>query len=260
MSSMLSIGELARRTGTTPRMLRHWEATGILPPAAVDPRSGARTYEPEQEGRVQTIVALRANGFGLDAIRDLFDSTSDISRVRTVLDARRSTLAASIARDRAALRQLDQRLEALDRAREAIEATLEIGPLPHLQGAGSRAPVFHESEIAAVAHRLRERVQPRPAETVVQIYDGTTNPQVITVTVLIPGRTATAGTPVLTVAAADRGARVRLADRSVDLGDCWAALDAVLLERGLAAHGPFRHALSPDGSTVLSVPVRPIER
>ncbi len=241
-------------------MLRHWEATAILPPAAVDPRSGARTYEPEQEGRVQTIVALRANGFGLDAIRELLDSSSDLARVRTVLDARRSTLAASVARDRAALRLLDQRLEAIDEARDAIEGSLEIGPLPHLHGAGSRAQVSHESEIGAVARRLRERLCPLPTETVVQIYDGTTDPQVIAVTVMVPGRAAADGTPMLRVAAADRGARVRLTGRLIDLGDCWAALDAVLLERGLAARGPFRHALTPDGPTILSVPVSAIER
>ncbi|MFN3949974.1 MerR family transcriptional regulator, partial [Microbacterium sp.] len=91
---MVSIGELARRTGTTPRMLRHWEATGLLPPAATDPLTGRRSYDPAQEGRVQSIVALRANGFGLDAIRDLLDSGTDHDRLRAVLDARRSTVAA----------------------------------------------------------------------------------------------------------------------------------------------------------------------
>lgn len=68
---MLSIGEVAHATGVTRRMLRHWEDVGLLEPAAVDEHTGYRRYAHSQVGRVRAIAALRAVGFGLEAIKDL---------------------------------------------------------------------------------------------------------------------------------------------------------------------------------------------
>ena len=42
---MMSIGELAHRTGVSRRMLRHWEAMGLVVPAQVDAATGYRWYE-----------------------------------------------------------------------------------------------------------------------------------------------------------------------------------------------------------------------
>lgn len=251
---MVSIGELARRTGTTPRMLRHWEATGLLPPAATDPLTGRRSYDPAQEGRVQSIVALRANGFGLDAIRDLLDSGTDHDRLRAVLDARRSTVAAAIARDNAALSRIDRRIDDLDRARDAVETTLHLGPLPALAGFGVRTTVMHESEIPAAARLLRERLAVARAAAVTFVYDGTTDPRVITISAVAdaPG-VGTDTVPVL-VAATDTGATVLLRERPVDLGDVWTTLDAALLPRGRRATGPYRHVVRPDGAIELATP------
>lgn len=247
---MLSIGELAQRTGTTPRMLRHWQAMGLLPAAGTDPATGRRSYDPVQEGRVQTIVALRANGFGLDAIRDLLDSRTDHERLRAVLDARRSTLTASIARDNAALRHLDRRLASLDRGRAEIAATLRFEPLPPLTGDGVRAIVSHESEIPAAVRRLLQRLDAAKDVTTVLVYDGTTDPRVIEVTAL--AHPASEGG--LSIPGTDRGVIARLGERPVDLGDTWTALDAEILSRGLTTTGPYRQILHPDGTTTLAAP------
>ena len=42
---MLSIGDLARHGLVSVRMLRHYDAVGLLGPARVDPASGYRFYE-----------------------------------------------------------------------------------------------------------------------------------------------------------------------------------------------------------------------
>lgn len=252
---MVSIGELARQTGTTPRMLRHWEATGLLPPADVDPATGRRSYDLAQEGRVLTIVALRANGFGLEEIRVLLDSRTDHAKLRAVLDARRSTLSASIARDNAALRRLDSRIPSLDRGHHDIATTLTLEALPPLTGPGLRTSVAHESEIPAAVRAVLDRMAAPAGAEVALVYDGTTDPRVIAVTAVCEA----ARTDVITIPGAPRAASVRLAQRPVDLGDTWAALDAALLPLGLAATGPYRHILHSEGTaTTLATPTTPV--
>ena len=62
---MLSIGEIAHRTGVSRRMLRHWEQEGLLSPALVDPVTGYRRFQATQLGRIRAIAELRDLGFSL---------------------------------------------------------------------------------------------------------------------------------------------------------------------------------------------------
>ena len=70
---LLSVSQVARRTGVTVRTLHHYEACGLLRPAA---RSGAgyRLYGEAELLRLQHIVSLKALGLTLDAIRDSLDA------------------------------------------------------------------------------------------------------------------------------------------------------------------------------------------
>src|SRR5699024_11248871 len=49
----LSIGEIAHSTGTTGRMLRHWERLGLIQPAGVDAHTGYRRCAVSQGGPLQ---------------------------------------------------------------------------------------------------------------------------------------------------------------------------------------------------------------
>lgn len=69
----LSIGELAQRSGLSPKALRLYDESGLLPPAAVDPFTGYRSYTPSQVQRAQLIAALRGIGMGLARIRVVCD-------------------------------------------------------------------------------------------------------------------------------------------------------------------------------------------
>lgn len=57
---MMTIGEFAQLTGLTPKALRHYDATGLLSPASVDPRSGYRGYDLAQLRQAVLITVLRA--------------------------------------------------------------------------------------------------------------------------------------------------------------------------------------------------------
>jgi serine/threonine protein phosphatase PrpC len=66
---LLTIGAFARAARLTPKALRLYDELGLLPPAAVDPHSGYRYYEPAQLDRARLIAALRRVGMPLADIR-----------------------------------------------------------------------------------------------------------------------------------------------------------------------------------------------
>ncbi|ROR72793.1 MerR family transcriptional regulator [Bogoriella caseilytica] len=87
---MLSIGAFAQIGQVTHRMLRHWDAVGLLVPAHVDAFSGYRSYDPAQLERLHRMVALRQLGFGIDTVAQLMDEGADLGRLEGLLRARRA--------------------------------------------------------------------------------------------------------------------------------------------------------------------------
>jgi PPM family protein phosphatase len=68
---LLTIGAFARAARLTPKALRLYDEVGLLPPAAVDPESGYRFYEPQQLERARLIAELRHIGMPLAEIRSV---------------------------------------------------------------------------------------------------------------------------------------------------------------------------------------------
>jgi serine/threonine protein phosphatase PrpC len=66
---LLTIGVFARAARLTPKALRLYDELGLLPPAAVDPESGYRLYDPGQLDRARLIAQLRRVGMPLADIR-----------------------------------------------------------------------------------------------------------------------------------------------------------------------------------------------
>ncbi|GGS78466.1 MerR family transcriptional regulator [Streptomyces cinerochromogenes] len=69
------IGELAARTGTSPRLLRHYESTGLLTPHRRP--NGYRTYEEADVQRVHRIRTLLAAGLPTRLVATLLPCTAD---------------------------------------------------------------------------------------------------------------------------------------------------------------------------------------
>lgn len=114
----MRIGELARRTGTTPKALRLYEARGLLGTVA---RTGSyRQYGEADVARVQLIRQALALGFrlaeldGLDALH----TAEGWSRIAALVARRRAT----VARERERLRALDRHLAALEDELHACDA------------------------------------------------------------------------------------------------------------------------------------------
>lgn len=72
----VSIGAFAANTQLSAKALRHYDALGLLTPAAVDPRTGYRRYDPQQYDRARRISLLRAIGMPLARIEAILDLDS----------------------------------------------------------------------------------------------------------------------------------------------------------------------------------------
>jgi DNA-binding transcriptional MerR regulator len=109
----LSIGQVARLAGVTPKTLRHYDRLGVLRPAAVDPVTGYRWYRPEQVERVRLVRRLRALELPLEDVRRLLallDVGDDGDAFRAALAEHRRRIDARVTRLRGILHTIDHLL------------------------------------------------------------------------------------------------------------------------------------------------------
>lgn len=66
----MNIGEAAKQAGVSAKMIRHYEAGGLLPEAART-AAGYRQYGDDDVARLMFIRRCRLLGFSIDEIRDL---------------------------------------------------------------------------------------------------------------------------------------------------------------------------------------------
>lgn len=71
----IRITELARRLGTTPRAIRHYEDLRLITPKRT--RAGARIYCPDTRSTLESIVALRRAGTPIEQIKSILIDSKD---------------------------------------------------------------------------------------------------------------------------------------------------------------------------------------
>jgi DNA-binding transcriptional MerR regulator len=127
---MFGIGDFARHGRVSVRMLRHYDAIGLLRPAHVDPATGYRYYRAGQLADLNRIVALKDLGFTLEAVRGILDDRVSAEELRGMLRLRRAELAAAIAADAARLRQVEERLRSIESEGTMGTAEVQVKTLP----------------------------------------------------------------------------------------------------------------------------------
>lgn len=95
---MFTIGDFARYGRVSARMLRHYDAVGLLHPDRTDPSTGYRHYGAAQLARLNRIIALKDLGFTLQQVRAVLDDEVGSEELRGMLRLRRSELEAAMAR------------------------------------------------------------------------------------------------------------------------------------------------------------------
>lgn len=113
----MRIGELSRRTGVAPRLLRYYEQQGLIEAARSD--NGYRSYDEEDVARVERVALLVRSGVPTRLVRAILDLEG----------VRAPELAAVCTRDvalklAAELHELDARISCLTKSRETIRGFL----------------------------------------------------------------------------------------------------------------------------------------
>lgn len=135
LKQYLTIKELTEAVGDgiTPRMVRHYHASGLLPPARRS-KSNYRLYTKQDIQRLQRILALKAQGFQLSHIRKLMETDTEAARADTLRPLLRQQYQ-SVMQQLAQLRRTASALEGLlgrDRHCQDIQAEA-IAQLRHLE-------------------------------------------------------------------------------------------------------------------------------
>ncbi|MEE1756185.1 MerR family transcriptional regulator [Streptomyces sp. SP18CS02] len=111
---MFTIGDFARYGRVSVRMLRHYDAVGLLRPAHVDPHSGYRFYRAGQLARLNRVIALKDLGFPLGQVRSILDEELGAEELRGMLRLREAELESAMAEAAARLAGVTARLRAIE--------------------------------------------------------------------------------------------------------------------------------------------------
>jgi DNA-binding transcriptional MerR regulator len=122
---MFSIGEFARHGRVSVRMLRHYDAIGLLRPACVDPASGYRFYQAGQLAELNRIIALKDLGFSLHQVQAILAEQVSAAELRGMLRLRRAEIRAQIEAETTRLARVEARLLTIeDEARVPIDGVV----------------------------------------------------------------------------------------------------------------------------------------
>jgi DNA-binding transcriptional MerR regulator len=177
---MFSIGDLARHGRVSVRMLRHYDAIGLLLPDRVDPDTGYRWYEVAQLGRLNRIVALKELGFTLEQVKSIVESKVDVVELRGMLRLRQAELQSQIASDSARLAEVEQRLHLIETEGALPTEDVVVKPLPAVRVAEltGRAGGYEPRFIAPIVGPLftelcvrLDRAEVMPAGPAIAYYE-----------------------------------------------------------------------------------------
>ena len=115
---LLTIGEVAHRSGFPPSALRFYEREGLL--ATTRTSGGQRRYERSALRRLAFIRAARTIGVGLDEVREALDRLPD-ARTPTKADWTRLS--------RSWRGRLDEQIKALEALRDGLDSCIGCGCL-----------------------------------------------------------------------------------------------------------------------------------
>jgi DNA-binding transcriptional MerR regulator/effector-binding domain-containing protein len=126
---MFGIGDFAALGRVSVRMLRHYDAIGLLRPARVDP-SGYRYYSADQLSRLNRIIALKDLGFTLVQVQAILDDKVDVVELRGMLRLRRAQLQEHLAAESGRLARIEARLRLIESEATMSTEEVVIKPIP----------------------------------------------------------------------------------------------------------------------------------
>jgi MerR family transcriptional regulator, copper efflux regulator len=147
-AATMTIGELSARFDLAPHVLRHWEAMGLLSPAARV--NGRRRYSQDHITRVAMIVGGKSGGLSLEQLRGLLAARSPHDR-RELLEHHHA--------------ELERRIRDIEQSKAMIEHALDCDEHDFTRCPNFRRLVESLAEGARLhsqEHNLRRFSRPQP--------------------------------------------------------------------------------------------------
>jgi DNA-binding transcriptional MerR regulator len=154
---MLKIGEFARISQLSIKMLRHYDTLGLLRPAYTDPDSGYRLYEVEQLIEVVRILALKDCGLTLDEIAQLL-RTQDTQVVEALLSQRMTEQVQFVGEEQARLQRMSARLQQLTALNNERFLDIALKQTQPVTLVGLRKSISSSEEVAPFAQAVGQRL------------------------------------------------------------------------------------------------------
>jgi DNA-binding transcriptional MerR regulator/predicted transcriptional regulator YdeE len=151
---MFTIGDFAGLGRVSVRMLRHYDAIGLLPPAHVDPHTGYRYYTASQLKLLNRVIALKDLGFSLQQVQALIDEKVDAGELRGMLRLRRAELEAQVQRDGVRLALVDARLRLIESEGHMDTGDVVLKNLPPLRIAELSATATSYDDPTSITENL----------------------------------------------------------------------------------------------------------
>ena len=185
---MFTIGDFAAFGQVSPRMLRHYDAIGLLRPAVVDAVSGYRYYSADQFSRLNRIIALKDLGFSLQQVQEIVDAKLSAEELRGMLRLRQAQLEAELARGTSQLVSVEARLRLIEKEGHMPTDDVVLKHIPATQVAELSAllPSYDGADIGPVLQPLFGQLFERlcaagtnPCGSPVAYYEDAENEQIL---------------------------------------------------------------------------------
>ncbi|MFN8148389.1 MAG: MerR family transcriptional regulator [Candidatus Nanopelagicales bacterium] len=260
------ISDFARLGQVSVRMLRHYDAIGLLVPASVDPSSGYRSYSPDQLHDLNRIVALKDLGFTLEQVRGLLEEPVGPDELRGMLRLRRTELIEEARAVDVRLTAVESRLRMIEQE-DTMTADYVVKDIPAVRLV-AQSRTMQRGEIGQHLESMFEAVTraigpvPGAFEVPVATYDETEEGLAVVVGFVGNGP-APEGCELVDYPASSAVCGVHLGamDR---IGESWQALHRWVVENGYEYAGPCREvyvrAVSPDQSDWVTELQQPVVR
>ncbi|MFI5922279.1 MerR family transcriptional regulator [Streptomyces anulatus] len=159
---MFNIGDFARYGRVSPRMLRHYDAIGLLRPDRTDPATGYRLYGAAQLARLNRIIALKDLGFTLQQVGAVLDERVGPEELRGMLRLRRAELAEAVAAASARLTRVEARLRSIESEGHmpADDVVIRAVPAVRVAELTGTAASYQPQDIGPVIGPLYDRLLP----------------------------------------------------------------------------------------------------
>ncbi|MBB6121111.1 MerR family transcriptional regulator [Nocardiopsis algeriensis] len=249
---MYTIGEFASLGRVSVRMLRHYDAVGLLTPARVDPHTGYRFYSEEQFLQLVRALALKDLGLTLGQVAAVVHGRVDREELAALLRERGSDLRERIRRDTERLHRVEARLRALEGDAMSLEH-IDVRALPARTVAvgSARAEGFNQPQIGPVVSSLFGKVAAALQTAgltcdggAVSFYEAVEAPLGGDGEVRVfAGFTVPAGTPagegfeVVDLPAVERAAVLTHKGAMATIGGSWTVLMEAVAENGMVPQG-----------------------